>query len=164
MICYVCHCTPAEVLARLEAIPARIAAALVEWSHQEEPRAMPTEDEWGPAQILAHLRASNFILASRVYMILARVKPPLPAFDERRWAEVAGYARRDVSASLQAYTLLRDELVAMVRTQASDAWVHIGMHEQRGPVTLMDAIVGLVDHEEEHCMQLDAAVRKSALR
>jgi uncharacterized damage-inducible protein DinB len=147
-----------EMIERLRDVPARIATAFGTRSASQL-YAAPAEGGWSVAEILAHLRASDDILAYRAYMILARDNPPLPAFDERHWAEIAGYGRLDVLDSLQVYTLRREELVAMLRELPPEAWARAGQHEQRGPVTLLDALTALVEHEEEHVAQLEADLK-----
>lgn len=147
----------AEVIERLQTIPGRIASAFGGRSASEL-RAAPGEGEWSPAEILAHLRAADDILSYRAYMMLARDNPPLPAFDERRWAEVVGYARLDPLASLRAYTLRRKELVRMLRGLAPEAWARTGQHEQRGEVTLLDIMTTLAVHEQEHCAQMERSL------
>lgn len=145
---------PGQVIERLAAVPERIRRAMAGWS-DERLRAAPA-GEWSAGDILAHLRASDAIMAPRVLMMLAREDPPLPAFDERRWAEVAGYADRDFATSLAVFAGLRAELVAVLRRLAPDDWLRTGTHETRGEATLLVVARGLVDHEEEHCAQLEA--------
>jgi hypothetical protein len=144
-----------DMLARMAATPTRIAAACGART-EAQLRAAPTENEWSAAEILAHLRAADDILAYRAYMMLVRDNPPLPVFDERRWAAVAGYAQLDPHESLRAFTLRRTELLAMLRAAAPDDWQRTGVHEQRGAVTILDMLRVLVEHEEEHCAQLEA--------
>jgi hypothetical protein len=144
-----------DLIARLSASPARIAEATAGWS-EGQLRATPDEGEWSAAAILAHLRASDDILAYRAYMILVRDSPPMPSFDERRWAEVAGYTEADFHISLEAFRLRRAELVAMLRRAGSDDWQRSGAHEERGQVVLTEIISHVVEHEEEHCRQLEA--------
>jgi hypothetical protein len=38
---------------------------------------------------------------------------------------------------------------------ASEDWRRIGLHEVCGPVSLLNVITTLVEHEEEHCAQLE---------
>lgn len=144
-----------ELLVRLAGIPARVASTVASWS--ESRLHTPTvTGGWSTAEIFAHMRASDDIMAPRVSMILVRDRPPLAAYDDRRWAEVAGYAQADFQTSLQAFTLRRAELVSMLRSIAPEEWRRIGVHEVRGPVSLLDVITTLVEHEEEHCAQLEA--------
>ena len=144
-----------DLIARLSAIPARITQATAGWS-EGQLRAAPADDQWSAAAILAHLRASDDILAYRAYMILVRDSAPMPSFDERRWAEVAGYTKADFHTSLEAFRLRRAELAAMLRRAGPDDWRRSGVHEERGSLALIDIITHVVEHEEEHCAQIEA--------
>jgi hypothetical protein len=145
-----------DLLVRLAGIPARVASAVAGWS-ESRLHAPSVAGGWSAAEIFAHMRASDDIMAPRVFMILVRDQPPLAAYDDRRWTEVAGYAQADFQTSLQVFALRRVELVSMLRRIASEAWRRVGMHEARGPVSLLDIITTLVEHEEEHCAQLETA-------
>jgi len=147
--------SPEDVIERLRDVPARIAKAF-DGRAAARLDAAPAGDGWSAGEILAHLRASNDIVATRAYMILARDNPPLPAFDERAWAAVAGYARLEILDSLQACTSRREELVAALREVAPEGWARTGQHEARGPITLLDVLAGLMEHEEEHCAQIES--------
>ena len=146
---------PHQIIERLAAIPDRIRHATAGES-DERLRAAPATGEWPAAAILAHVRAADDIQAPRLLMILARDNPPLAAFDERRWAEVSGYDALDFAGSLAAFALRRAELAAALRGAAPDDWQRTGAHEVRGAVTMLDVARGLVEHEEEHCAQLEA--------
>ena len=149
------------VIQRLAAIPERMRRAVAGWS--DERLGTPSADgEWPASAILAHVRASDAIQAPRLLMILVRDNPPLPAFDERRWAEVAAFDELDFATSLTAFALQRAELVAALRRVAPDDWRRTGTHEIRGSVTLLDVWRGLVEHEEEHCAQLEALSTRAA--
>src|SRR5215475_6183020 len=96
-------------LKRLAAVPARIEELIQGLSDAQLCSGM--NGEWSIAEVIGHLRASDDILASRVYMMLARDIPPMAAYDERRWAEVTGYTRADARESLQTFARRRAELV-----------------------------------------------------
>jgi len=144
-----------NLLKRLSDVPARIAHAVARLSEADKHMAVST-DEWSAVQILAHLRASDDIVAHRLYAILARDNPVLPAYDERRWAEIAGYPRADFELLLKTYTLRRTELVKMLQQVVLNDWDRLGTHEVRGTISLLDVATSLVEHEEEHCIQLEA--------
>lgn len=143
------------LLSRLSEIPLRIFSAVQDHDEMELHTA-PAENDWSAVDIFAHLRASDDILAPRAYMLLTRVNPPLITYDDRRWAEVARYVQVDFRASLTLYTLRRAELVHMLRHIKLDDWHRVGIHEERGPISLLQIITRLVEHEEEHCAQLEA--------
>lgn len=152
-----------EIIRRLASIPVRLSDALAR-SDEDQIRAPASEGEWSAADILAHLRASDAIVAPRAYMILAREDPPLTAFDERRWAAAAGYAEMESQTLLIHFLLGRAELVATLRRLRAADWRRTGMHESRGPLTLLEVMRGLVEHEEEHCAQLEALCAEAASR
>ena len=113
-------------------------------------------ETWAAQDILAHLRAADDIITPRIYMILARENPSLSAYDERRWAEIARYACQDFATSLALFTLRRAEVVMVLQNVDSEAWERIGIHEILGSISLFEIVQGLVEHEEEHCAQLEA--------
>jgi hypothetical protein len=111
---------------------------------------------WSAQDVTAHMRASDDILIPRVYQVLTRDNPPLPAFDERRWAEIAGYADVPPEAHVGRIVIRWFELVQLLRGLSSDAWQRSGEHEVAGDITLESIVTHLVGHAEEHISQIDA--------
>lgn len=146
-----------QLLGRLAESPVRIVRAVAGMSNEQLSTAAPASDaDWSAAEVLAHIRASDDIISYRAYAILTRDNPPLADYNERRWAEVAGYAQEPFHESLRVFTLRRAELVNMLRQARLEDWQRVGAHELRGTVTLLGMMVYLVEHEEEHCAQLEA--------
>lgn len=143
------------LVSALAGFPARLAA-LVRGRDDRTLRARPAPEAWSALEVLAHLRSSDAILAPRLYQMLVRESPPLPGFDERRWAEVAGYADLPVSLLLESYAARRAELVAMLRRLSAADWQRTGRHEERGEITMVDVARWIADHEAEHLAQLEA--------
>jgi hypothetical protein len=144
-----------DLIARLAGAPERVVSVVVGWS-EAQLRAPSAADDWSVAEIFAHMRASDDILAPRILMILTRAQAPLAAYDERRWAEVVGYVQADFQLSLRTFALRRAELVSALRRATPEDWQRIDMHEVRGPLSLREVVTGLLEHEEEHCAQLEA--------
>ncbi len=142
-----------DLVDRLAQVPQQLAHTLAGPSATARPSAADAEG-WTAVEILAHVRASDDIIAYRIYAILARDNPPLPAYDDRRWVEVARYAALPVQDSLAAFTLKRAELVQMLRHIPPADWARQGTHETEGPLTLRQIVTFLVEHDEEHCAQL----------
>jgi len=143
------------LITRLSATPTRIAHRTTGWN-REQLQTSPAHTAWAAQDILAHLRAADDIVTPRIYMVLTRENPSLSAYDERRWAEIARYARQDFAISLDLFTLRRAEVVMVLQNLDSEAWERIGIHEVLGSVSLLEIVQGLVEHEEEHCTQLEA--------
>jgi hypothetical protein len=152
-----------ELLTRLAETPARLRAALAGRGTADvtaRPAAGGPDDEasWSALEVLAHLRASDDILAPRLIAMLVREEPPLPAFDERRWTRVMGYADADPHQLLTAFVAKRAELLAVLRRLKPRDWQRTATHEARGRITLLVTARHLADHETEHCLQLEAAL------
>jgi hypothetical protein len=150
------------LLTTLASAPARIAAAIGDWPASALHTPLGA-DEWPAAQLFAHIRASDDVLAYRTYLILSQDHPLYHDIDERAWESAVRYVDVPFAASMQAFALRRAELVQMLR-RASDAdWGRAGQHEQRGEQTLWTVASYLSEHEEEHVAQVQSLARRRAL-
>lgn len=145
---------PDDLVKRLAATPGRIAAATAGRS-PEELSAAPADGGWSAVAVLAHVRASDDILSPRLVAMVVRDEPTLPAFDDRRWEEVMGYAESDFQELLAAFTFGRAELVRVLRTLSPEDWQRTGLHEAQGRITIQETLRHLVEHEAEHCVQIE---------
>jgi hypothetical protein len=106
--------------------------------------------------VLVHLRASSEILTPRVTQMLTRDEPPLPAFDDRAWARVAGYRDMSGDALFARIALPRYELIQTLRRAGDAAWARTGIHERHGRITVAQVVAHIVAHEREHLDQIEA--------
>jgi hypothetical protein len=143
-----------SLISRLASAPGRYTAAL---SRLEDADSVTGAQpgEWSPAEVLAHVRASHAILEPRIVHILVRDNPPLPAFDERRWQEVALYHTVAVIDSLEALRLRRNELVRVLRSIPEADWQRTGLHETNGPQTILQIATHIANHDDEHIAQIE---------
>lgn len=144
-----------ELVEQLAATPGRLASTTAGLT-PEALAATPKDGEWSAVAVLAHLRASDDILSPRLIALLVRDEPSLPAFDDRRWEEVMGYAESDFQELLATFTFRRAELVRVLRRLTADDWQRAGLHETHGRVTLLELLRHLADHEVEHCLQIES--------
>lgn len=148
------HSDIVRVIDRLAAVPLRIARATTGRTLAQL-STPPAPTTWSAADILAHLRAADDIVTPRFIAMLVRERPFFSAFDERVWGTIVGYAHTDFATSLHAYTLRRTELVLAFRRLTPEDWQRQAMHELTGVFTLFSGVYGFVEHEEEHCCQLE---------
>lgn len=151
------------VLARLEAAPALFAAAL---SRLEDADAITTSEagEWSPLEVLAHVRAANDIIEPRIFYALVGDSPPLVGYDENIWRQVARYITLPITDSLETMRLRRKGLVHALRGIAPDDWERTGNHEVRGPMTVLEMAQQIVEHEDEHLVQIERVSGASRVR
>jgi hypothetical protein len=149
------------LISRLASAPARFAAALSRLEDADSVMGGSAE-EWSPADVLAHVRASQDILEPRILQILVRDNPPLVAFDDRRWEDVARYASLPIIDSLEAMSLRRSELVRALRTIPEADWQRTGTHEINGPQSVLQIAQHIANHEDEHIAQIEEVVMRNA--
>src|SRR5688500_17275035 len=117
-----------------------------------------TEGEWSIHDVLDHLRGSYAIISYRIYTVLIRDNPPMPAIDERQWALVDYYSTLDVQYSMATFSRMRIELLVMLQTLTPADWERTIQHETNGTMSLWTMMEHLVSHEEEHCEQIEKMV------
>jgi uncharacterized damage-inducible protein DinB len=145
---------PTAMLERLEASARRITWIMVDLD-EEELTATVEADEWSPIQILAHIKACDDIMTGRIATTLTNPNASIPNFDERAWAEIAGYTEAPVDQTLMALQRHRGELVWQLRRLPETAWQHTLTHATRGTMTLQELVQSFLEHEEEHVAQLE---------
>ena len=141
-----------EILRALEATPVWLRAGLTQ-VNETQARTAPRDGAWSLADILGHLRASDAILAPRVFHVLIRDKSPLIGFDERAWAALAAQGQMPLITQVDVFAACRAELVAVLRTVNAPDWARLGVHETRGELTLQLIVRDLAQHELEHQVQ-----------
>jgi demethylmenaquinone methyltransferase/2-methoxy-6-polyprenyl-1,4-benzoquinol methylase len=147
-----------DLVRRLQAIPSRIEQAVANLG-AEQFHTRPAPDAWSPLEVLGHVRASADIIGQRCYAVLARDTPVMPSYDERRWAEIAGYADDAWDSILAGFRTQRRDLVRTLERTAPAEWDRTGLHDVRGPQSLLLIVTHMVEHEEEHCRQLEVIAR-----
>ncbi len=148
--------TAAGIQAALTGSRERLAALArfseVRWRRQ------PPGDGWSAAAVLAHLRASDAIIAPRLLQTVVRDEPPLLGWDERRWQEVADYEGLPAARLIAGFLLRREELLHALGRMPDESWQRKAQHEALGPLTLLQMAGHLAEHEQEHLDQIDSVL------
>jgi hypothetical protein len=152
----------AILLGTLATAPARINIAIGGWPAVRLHTPLSAH-EWSAAQLFAHIRASDDVLAYRCYLILSQNQPRYEDIDERTWEDAVRYIDLPLETSLQAFALRRAELAQMLRRAGAADWQRAGHHAQRGEQTLWAVASYLSEHEEEHVAQMQSLARRLAL-
>lgn len=154
--------TPAEIPTYLDVLaqtPHRLAACTARLSDAQL-HAAPGPKAWSPAEVLAHLRGCADLWMHSIYAMLAEDKPQLALLDERRWAKAARYAELKFSPALQAFTLQRAELLAVLRGLPLERWSRAAVIAGRTH-TVYSQARRMAKHEAEHCDQLETLTGRS---
>ncbi|MCC6615590.1 MAG: DinB family protein [Anaerolineae bacterium] len=151
--------TPKETethLATLAAVPGQIAE-LTSGLDADQVRWSPGQRDWSLVDNLAHIRSCADVWGHTIYAMLAEDEPVLPLYDPRGWARATRLAELDFGASLQAYTLQREQLLMVLRALPEESWARAADIGGRRH-TIFSQARRMALHELEHLAQIRALV------
>ena len=115
----------------------------------------PAPGKWSIAEILAHLADTELVGGNRIRMILGKPGTPIQAFDQDDWAKVGRYREQDARRSLEAFCVLRERNLALLRSLKPRQWKQYGMHQERGKETVARVAEMFAGHDLNHLKQIE---------
>ncbi len=141
--------TLAQMIEEYLAGPAAVRKAVAGMS-AEQVRARPVAGKWSALEVVCHLADFDPIMADRMKRIIAEDRPLLIGADENRFAAALAYHDRDLEEELTILDKTRSQLGRILRTLAADALQRVGIHNERGPLTLEQLLAGASTHILHH--------------
>ncbi len=141
----------------LSALPDRLAEVLAGHTTAQLRRA-PSDEEWPPVRVLAHLLSYQRHIGEFMYRIAWMQEPTLVLWDEPEEVERERWPRLD-GGRLQA--MLRHEIertVDLLSETPDAAWGRPGIHPLGGRRSLRQQVQLAITHFEEHVAQIEAAL------
>ncbi len=129
------------------------ADALTRWAaglSREQLLATPIAGTWSMQQLVVHMLESELAAVHRMRRIVAEETPLLIAYDETLAARNLGYDNADVAHVARLFAMLRAFAVAWLKTLPPEAFDRVGVHNQRGKVTLAAMVAMYAEHAEHH--------------
>ncbi|HWQ45490.1 MAG TPA: DinB family protein [Longilinea sp.] len=155
------YTTPVQLSAHLAVVPASFQT----YTSALDPAAWqrkPTESEWSPVEITAHLRdVDREVYLPRLKRILENDNPFLPGEDTDRWAELRQYNTLDGCSTLQGFFAARQTLIDLISNLPAEAWDRPARHAIFGPTTLAEMVTFITTHDRAHVQQLNSAISAS---
>jgi hypothetical protein len=136
---------------RLEALSRDLDDALLSFRSDEA--------TWSANDILAHLRACADVWGGSILAMITQDHPTLRYVSPRTWMKKTSYPELDFHTSLQAFTQKRAELLQTLQVLKGADWSRGATFTAttRGrEQTILSYVRRIVDHEGEHCEQLEA--------
>lgn len=128
----------------------RLLRAAVEGMTRDQLLARPVPGMWSTLEVVAHLADFDPILAERMKRILALERPTLLVADENRFVTALAYADRDVQEELAILDVTRSQMARILRTCPPEALQRVGVHSERGEMTLERVLTAAVNHIPHH--------------
>ncbi|HEV3254373.1 MAG TPA: DinB family protein [Candidatus Acidoferrales bacterium] len=147
--------TEGENPMKVQAATPRKLAKLVRGVPRKRLTQRPAPGKWSVGEILAHLSETEMVGGYRVRTILGAPGTPIQAYDQDKWAETGGYARRDPRESLALFTVLREANLKLLKSLRPEQWKHSGMHAERGEESIEKIVRMFAGHDRNHILQIE---------
>jgi uncharacterized damage-inducible protein DinB len=117
---------------------------------REQVQARPVAGKWSTLEVLCHLADFDPIMADRMKRIIAEDKPQLIGADENRFAAALAYHQRDAEEELMIIEKTRLQFARILRSLPAEALNRVGVHNERGPLTLEQILTTTTNHIPHH--------------
>ena len=142
--------------------PAALRKAVAGMS-REQLLARPVAGKWSTLEVVCHLVDFDPIMADRMKRIIAEERPTLLGADENRFAAALAYQDRDVEEELTILERTRAQMARILRRQPDDVLKRVGVHNERGELTLERMLTLATNHVPHHVQFIEAKRRALGL-
>jgi hypothetical protein len=146
---------PEETIAAIRTLAAELDDVLAGMT-ADEARTRPSPDEWSVLESCCHLRDAAEIEHERIVRMASEHEPVIRSYDNEGLARERRYNEQDLDGVRAALSGWWARLADTLDALPSDAWERIGLHEERGPITLGWRAQRQAEHPREHFEQMRA--------
>ncbi len=111
--------------------------------------------KWSVLQVIQHLADSELVAGYRIRMMLSKDRPPLPGYDQDRWAQEFCYETVPLGLALGQLRALRAANLHLWNQLTSSQLERIGVPAERGPETVSHLLQLMGAHDLVHRRQID---------
>jgi uncharacterized damage-inducible protein DinB len=115
-----------------------------------ELNAFPVAGTWSIQQIVLHMLDSDLIGCDRMKRVIAEDKPLLIGYNETQFGQRLFYEELETELACGIFTDNRRLTGEILRRVPAETWKRIGIHSEKGAVTLLDLVEGYIEHWEHH--------------
>jgi uncharacterized damage-inducible protein DinB len=127
---------------------------------REQLQARPVPGKWSTLEVICHLADFDPILCDRMKRVIAEDKPSLIGADEKHFAARLAYHERDADEELSIIENGRKQMARILRSLKAADFERIGIHNERGPLTL-DRLLDTATKHISHHVQFIQEKRKA---
>ena len=129
--------------------PALVRKAMLDMD-EAQLKARPIAGRWSTLEVLAHLVDSDQAWCHRIKRVIAEDRPLLIGYDETRFTAALGYHDCDRDQEFALFAGMRDQLARLLHGLDDAAFARVGIHNERGLVTLEEMVRIETDHVNHH--------------
>jgi hypothetical protein len=112
--------------------------------------SFPVPGTWSIQQIICHVLDSDLVGTERMKRVIAEDRPRLLAYDETAFAANLHYDKLDAATVADLFDKNRRLTATLLRNLPDAAFLRIGVHSEKGELTLARLVDVYVDHVEHH--------------
>ncbi len=116
----------------------------------EQLKQRPIAGKWSTLEVVCHLADFEIVIADRIKSVIAEDRPQLPGRDEKLFAARLHYHDRDVENELALVDSIHRQIAAILRKLTAADFQRVGIHAERGPLTLETLVGGAAGHIAHH--------------
>jgi hypothetical protein len=122
---------------------------------EAELRRPEAPGKWSVVHVIQHLADSDLVAGYRIRMMVAEDHPPIPGYDQDRWASEFEYDRVPLQAALEQLGTLRTANLRLWSRLSLSQLERVGIHSERGPESAGHLLRLMGAHDLVHRRQID---------
>lgn len=116
----------------------------------EQLKAKPIAGKMSTLEVICHLVDFDPVYVERMKRTIALDKPTLLGADENDFARALCYHDRDADEEIELLELTRKQMARILKKLPLEAWDRVGVHSERGPMTLEKMVRVMNNHIPHH--------------
>lgn len=112
--------------------------------------ARPIAGKWSTLEVVCHIADFEPIFADRMKLVLAEERPQLCGADENKFYAALAYHERDLEEELAIVEHTRSQMARILRAQTDEAFQRVGIHRQRGAISVENLLAQITNHIPHH--------------
>jgi len=150
--------SPAELIESLASMPDRLEAAVAALGPQE---AAPGVDGWSARELTGHLCDAARLWGARMRLAALEDRPRLESYDQDAFVRLAAYRYFAAPELARQFRTISEPTVTFLRGLLPEAWERVAIHEERGPLTLLQIVTVEAEHEREPVEQIERMAHRA---
>ncbi|MFT5194164.1 MAG: hypothetical protein ACI9EW_001923 [Cellvibrionaceae bacterium] len=111
-------------------------------------------DGWTITEVMCHLRDFDVFFYGRAEMMVALENPKLPAYDHIALARDLKYNDQNVFEVYKSLRIHREKFAQFFDSLEGEQWDHEGQHPERDSFTMLDSLMQVGLHDNDHLEQM----------
>ncbi len=149
--------SPAELIESLASMPDRLEAAVAALGPRE---SAPGSDGWSARELTGHLCDAARMWGARMRLAAFEDRPQLESYDQDAFVRLSAYRYISAAELAHQFRVISEPTVVFLRQLQAGDWERVGVHDERGALTLREIVVIEAAHEREHVEQIERMARQ----